>query len=781
MPKLLQAGIGFALGACAVSAQAVLVPTPLLFALALVVLPLLGACRAPWMAALCLGWAWCNIASTQQLAEHPDPQYLGVPVLVTGEIRGIPRRDKHATRFDLELSEIRLNGQVQRNSGTIRLRWYSNPPPLRPGDNWSLWVKLRVPRGYHNRWGIDYERHLFVRGIGATGYVLAKPPVTPRRLSQHRSLAGLRKNLADALQTPADGIPDLPAAGIVAALAVGERSAISSLQWRLLRRAGLSHLVAISGLHVSLAALFGFALGRGLWVLSGALKRIVAARTVGLWLSLASAGAYAALAGFPLPTCRALAMIGAFITLALSLYRCHYGNLLGAALLLLSALWPLECAAAGFWLSFLAVWLIFRTLELRQSSRTPVADDGIVQAFGRRCSRYLANLLYIQWALFLGLAPVLLFYFGEISLIAPIANLVAVPIFSFVAVPLVLAGTVLLLSGSSLAWYLLAAGGTVIDWTLALVAPLADSSFAAATLSPGSGVLAALSISAWFLLRVSRRSRAIICALLACCAGLLMLPERPAKGDFHLVMLDVGQGLAVVLRTRHHALLYDAGPRYGNFSLGQTVVLPYLRGANIRWLDLAIASHASTDHVGGLPAVRAGITVKRILTSAPTEIVGSNDCNGFPGWYWDGVYFEIMSAAKDGINLSVNDASCVLRISGRHGSALLTGDLERRGERALLARYHQGLVVDVLQVPHHGSNTSSTTGFLAATSPSLALLSRGSENRYGHPADEVIKRFDRAGIKMMDTALTGQLNLASTAQGWTIETWADAGRRFWHR
>ena len=781
MPKLLQAGIGFALGACAVSAQGLLAPTPLLFALALAVLPLLGARRAPWLVALCLGWTWCNFVSTQQLAEHPDPQYLGVPVLVTGEIRGIPRPDKHATRFDLVLAEIRLNGQVQRNPGTIRLRWYGKPPPLRAGDNWSLWVKLKAPRGYHNRWGIDYERHLFVRGIGATGYVLAKPPAEPRKLSWHRSLAGLRNGLANTLQAPTDGVPGLPAAGIVAALAVGERSAITSAQWRLLRRAGLSHLVAISGLHVSLAALFGFTLGRGLWRLSGALKRIVAARTVGLWLSLASAVAYAALAGFPLPTCRALAMIGAFICLALCLYRCHYGNLLGAALLLLSALWPLECASAGFWLSFLAVWLIFRTMEVRQSRQPPLTADRIVQTFGRRCSRYLTNLLYVQWALFLGLAPVLLFYFGEISLLAPVANLIAVPIFSFVAVPLVLAGTVLLLSGGSLAWSILVAGGTVIDWTLALLAPLADCSFAAATLSPGSGVLAALSICAWFLLRLRRRSRAIICGLLACCAGLLMLPERPAKGEFHLVMLDVGQGLAVILRTRHHTLLYDAGPRYGNFSLGQAVVLPYLRGTNIRWLDLAIVSHASADHVGGLPAVRAGISVKRILTSAPAEIVGSDDCNGFPGWYWDGVYFEIMSVAKDGINLSVNDASCVLRVSGRHGSALLTGDLEKRGERALLARYHQGLVADVLQVPHHGSNTSSTTEFLAATSPSLALLSRGSENRYGHPAADVIKRFERAGIKMMDTALTGQLNLASTAQGWMIETWADAGRRFWHR
>ena len=758
--------------------QAALIPSELAVGLAVLGLGGLVSGRNTVFAALLLGWIWANIAGAIIIESRPNSVYLNKPVEITGRVIGMPDRDALATRFDFLVQSWATNQRSEKTNRNIRLAWYGNAPKIEAGGQWRLWVKLRKPRGYRNRHGFDYEQYLFQKGITSTGYVLGRPPEPHQRLSTRVHVDRSRSRFSEFLTAHE---PVLLEKGVLAALAVGDRSGISRQRWEILRRSGIGHLVAISGLHVGLAATFGFMVVGRLWRLAGTLTGKLPARLAAIWGALVCAFAYSALAGFPVSTVRAFIMISLGAVLLLAMRRPRLEDLLAAAMLAVGITQPLTVYSPGFWLSFAAVWLIVRFVV------NPHATPSYWDEEARRKSKvwfhkslfYARTLIHLQIVLLVGLAPLLLIWFGELSLVSPLVNFFAVPVFELIVVPLVLMGLVFYFSGFiQITTPFLSISDWVISKVLFLSEWFSELPGAILNLDPIRGTIAATCVAVIVLGK--RRVKKSLIGLLLVLFGAASLggESRPAPGHFRFTLLDVGQGLAAVVYTSNHVLLFDTGARYGNFSLGEAVVIPELQGQGISFVDVVVVSHNSNDHAGGLGAIERVFRIGRLNHSDP-ERGHSGDCELQDPWIWDDVRFEFLKGRPDS-SQNINNRSCVLHISGPYGSALLTGDIERHAEQTLVKRYGDDLKVDILQVPHHGSKTSSGLEFLAATQPLMALFSRGSMNRFGHPAPEIKRRYQRLGIRMLDTAERGQLDLETTAQGWSIETFADTQIRFWH-
>jgi competence protein ComEC len=256
-------------------------------------------------------------------------------------------------------------------------------------------------------------------------------------------------------------------------------------------------------------------------------------------------------------------------------------------------------------------------------------------------------------------------------------------------------------------------------------------------------------------------------------------PARPPAGEAWVDVLDVGQGLAVLVRTAEHTLLYDTGPRYGaETSAGQRIVVPFLHAIGVAWLDALVVSHRDQDHSGGLEAVRAHAPIARFLTSMTG--VGAEPCAAGQFWEWDGVRFAILHPLERdylGKAKRTNSMSCVLRVWNDGGAILLTGDIETDNERALIARAGKELRSDVLVAPHHGGRGSSSPAFVAAVAPRDAIFSAGYRNRFGHPRAEVLERY--AASRQWRTARDGDVQVALGTET-RVTAWRATRPRYWH-
>lgn len=703
----------------------------------------LAACLCPWpgralLLAAIMGAGWTVWQSHQLLAERLPTARDGTIATMTGHVEGLPDRGDSRTRFQF------VTDNVPRR---VRVSWYDDAPPLAPGACRRLTLKLSAPHGSLNPGGFDYEAWLWRKRIGATGYVRNAETCEAGRWTIDR----WRQSLSADIGRWLDGAPG---AALISALAVGDRSGLIDEQWRVLRHTGTSHLVAISGLHIGLiAALVFFGLR---WLsprLPGA-GRVSALSVAAVGAALAAAG-YAALAGFALPTQRALLMTGVVLLAVLLRRRTAPSRLLALAALAVLALDPFALLAPGFWLSFGAVaWILFL----------------VAARVGHVRWRFW---LWLQPALVLGLMPLTLYWFGEASLAAPLANAVLIPAFT-VVVPAVLASVLLSTLVPALGVPALTGVASVLSGGWSVLAWLADWPITHFALPmPGLfGLVAALAGLAFLLAPSGVPARWLGCLGLV---PLLLPPAPPAQGGFTLTVLDVGQGLSAVVRTNEHALLFDAGPRFRTgFDAGEALVLPYLKTRGINRLDMAIISHGDIDHRGGWPAVRAGVEVGGILGSG-----AERPCRVGHSWRWDEVTFRIVHPSAG--NWSDNDASCVLHVQGAGGSALLTGDIERSAERRLLERVPD-LAAAVMTVPHHGSDSSSSPRFVRRTAPDYAVVPAGWNNRWGFPEPEVAARYRRMGTRLLQTGRLGAIRFVFDPETGLSEprAWRRGARRFWH-
>jgi competence protein ComEC len=525
--------------------------------------------------------------------------------------------------------------------------------------------------------------------------------------------------------------------------------------------------MSISGLHVTMVSGLFAALVMAAWRRSERLVLALPAKKAAALAGFLAALTYCLISGFAVPAQRTLYMIGA-VALCLWLGRTSSASrVLALALAVVLLADPWAVLSPGYWLSFGAVGVILFVV----SGRTLRAH-------------WLVEWGKVQWAVTLGLTPLLLLLFQQVSLISPVANAVAIPLVSLVVTPLALLGAVLPVElPLRLAHLLLEGLMPVLDW----LARLEGAVWQQHAPVPWTLPFACLGVL-WLLLPRGFPARWLGVPLLV--PLIAVAPSGPGPGELWVTVFDVGQGLAVLARTQRHTLLYDTGPRFNAFAdSGSRVIFPYLRGEGIARLDALVISHDDNDHAGGALSVLASLPVDALWSSLPRQhpLLELSPlrlpCRAGQGWTWDGVRFGFLHPGEQGIEDALrpgNDRSCVLRISNEAGSLLLTGDIEWRAERELLQKFSAELSADALIVPHHGSTTSSTEEFVERVGARYAVFAAGYRNRFGHPREEVLARYRRRGSAILRTDETGAVHMRFTREGIAIERERERARRYWH-
>ncbi len=768
--------LAFAAGVLILQWQAELPAAGWLVAAAAGGLALFAAARRwPWFsvpAALLLGFAWAGGWAMLRLADALPAAHEGRDIELVGVVASLPQAFENGVRFEFDVERSSLAAPKR-----IALSWYHGfrpqedddfhiLPRLRAGERWQLTVRLRRPHGNVNPHGFDYEGWLFERGLRATGYVrksgenrrLDDLVIAPGYLVE-RAREAVRERFRRALG-------EASYAGVLVALAIGDQRAIEPELWRVFSRTGTTHLMSISGLHVTMVA--GLAAGLAGWAWRR-LPRLVLrlpAQKAAAAMGFLAAFAYCLLAGFAVPAQRTLYML-AVVALALGSGRAIAGSrVLAAALLVVLLLDPWAVLAPGFWLSFGAVGVLF------------YAGAGRLRA-----GHWLTEWARAQWAVTLGLIPALLALFQQFSLVSPLANAVAIPVVSLLVTPLVLLATL------PFAAPLLHLAHWLTDALMRFLVWLSATGWAVwqQPAPPAWAVALGVAGVAWMLLPRGFPARWVGAVALV---PLVALPvARPPEGELLVRMLDVGQGLAVHVQTANHDLLYDAGPAYSaDADAGSRVVVPYLRAIGVARLDMLVVSHRDKDHEGGAASVLKEVPTGELLTSVADDHplgavpVPRRRCSDGQSWAWDGVRFEVLhpEEADYGRSRKSNALSCVLKVSAPGGALLLTGDIEAKEEAALVARHGGRLAADVLLPPHHGSRSSSSAEFIAGVSPRLSLVSAGYRNRFGHPSPEVVERLRNSAVVMRRTDAEGALTLRFGPAGIAVAAARDERRRYWH-
>ncbi len=719
--------------------------------------------------ALCIcGFLWALVRADITLSENLDAALESKEVVVEGVVASMPRQSERSLRFDFDVSRLSFDNKEYASPGRIRLSWYGQAPQLIPGESRTFTVKLKRPHGNLNPGGFDYEAWLFQQRIRAVGYIRSEHVQQGVEAPTNRlryALARFRQTVTAHLQTVLTGLEHT---GIIMALAVGERQSLDNHDWAVLRATGTNHLLAISGLHIGLVAGLGLLFFSWLWSRSAWLCLRLPARQAGLISGFLLALLYSALAGFAIPTQRALIMLTVFVVGSLLKRSISPAYLLATALIAVLLWDPFAVMSVGFWLSFAAVALLIYGMSGRLAVRSWWWRWG-----------------WAQCLLAIGLLPFLLFMFFQVSLIAPLANIIAVPWMSFLVVPLVLFSTLVsfLFNDLGIVLFTITDRFIAILWyTLEFMAALPIAQWTQHA-PPFWALLCGVVGAVWLIAPKGIPLRWI--GVIWLLPLLLVVPDRPLKGQFEMTLLDVGQGLSVAIITRNHALIYDVGVSLGdNFDMGRQVVVPYLRYRGLSTVDVVVVSHGDNDHIGGLDSVIEAIDVRRLLTSVPQKIDNfkAEHC-AQKNWTWDGVYFEILHPESPNTHWEGNNASCVLRISAGGDSVLLTGDIEQAAELSLVARFRDDLSTDILVAAHHGSKTSSTIAFVDIVQAKIVLFPVGYRNRWNFPATKIVDRFTATGAQVYDTAQEGAISLTlgdTVNNEFNPKSFRDTSRYYWH-
>lgn len=752
-------GLAFLAGHCVVHGLASL---PSLFPYAFVLAAMLALAlyfRVAWVSAFLVGIAWAWLNAGLRLAEDLPAALEGQDVLVHGYVASLPDAADTDPQFELDVVARAVQGIPPR----IRLSWYESDQIPAPGELWQFVVRLKRRSGFANPGGFDYEGQLFRSGIGATGYV--RNDSRNLRLSGPSAKYAVLRVRAWLAQRIAQATAKKSHLGILQGLAVGDTQAMQPDQWRVFAATGTTHLMAISGLHISMiAALFAWC-GGSIIRLRGAQRRRWTAVHGQALAGAVGAVCYSCLAGLSVPTQRTLMMLCIYFAARWWRRELSVANALSVALIGVLLLDPFAPLAVGAWLSFGAVAIILLALGGR------LRRDGTLLNFTR-----------VQWAVTIGMAPLLIGAFSSLSLISPLVNAVAIPLFTLVLVPVVLVGAAAAAVSLPVGSLILGGVAWLIAWCwpgLEWLASLANAVWYFPALT--SLTFVALLVGATLLVAPVIWPLRLL-AVLLCLPAIVNRPTTPSSGAFELVVLDVGQGLAVTVRTRQHTLVYDTGPAFRTGrDTGELVVLPFLRGAGVRQIDTLMVSHDDLDHTGGMQSLLTGMPTRALFVGPSIKSMPRRGNTGYcrrgQRWQWDGVDFEVLHPGSQ-TYAGDNDSSCVLRVSGPGGSALLTGDSESGAENAFV---QNGLPrTDVVVVAHHGSRSSSTAGLIEAARAQLALFSAGYRNRWGFPKVDVMRRWQASGARTMSTIDSGAIAITVDTHGVrTPQEYRVAHRHYW--
>ncbi len=703
------------------------------------------------MLGILYGACWGQYVMSHQLPDEMSPS----DVLVIGEVVGLPVVDGHRVRFNFQPRDDGAPFKLHR----LRLSWYHHHVTLLPGQIWQLRVRLRRPRGTVNPRGFDYQAWLIRQGISATGYV--RETEENHLISRRLSLNSLRYQMRQSIQS-------LPlsddVSALVLALTLGDRSSISPDLWDKLALSGVIHLVVISGLHIGLVAMLSYSVGAVLARLMSLLGRPVTARYWGSALSLIVAVLYSALAGFSLPTQRALIMVVVAIIILLLNRQVNRGLGFGVALAGVALLDPLAVYSAGFWLSFGAV-------------------AGLLRLVPKTLNRsYGWKFFKIQWLVFAVLLLPLMVCYLPVAWLSPLVNALAIPWISFLVVPLCLLASVAFPVSTTISSWLWGVAGWQLDLFIMMIeaVPSLDVLPRYSPWPLTSAVFCTLVlVMVLFLLPRGIPGRYLCLPLVL---GLMFLPS----GQPHplvVSVLDVGQGLSVVVQTRRHTLVYDTGSSIDKgFSIGSAVIVPFLRRQGTTALDMLVVSHSDNDHAGGAGGLLRHFSPAQLRMGEFLELsdVNAEFCQSGETWVWDEVTFRFLHPGERPES-SNNNRSCVLQIQYAGQSILLPGDIEAAVEHRLLKNPELAMPVTLLVAPHHGSKTSSSTDFVTELNPTHVVFSAGYRHHFGHPVLSVAERYQRQGSTLWNTAESGALAFVWRDSGEVMVTAArDEGRRYWY-
>ena len=765
--------------------------------------------------AIAAGFGWSDWRAQQRMAVALSPAWEGKDIIATGVVAELPQNGDDATRFLFHIESSNAGDAVPPR---VRLSWYgartwdnvseegakpdrrAGIPDLQPGQRWQLTLRLKRPHSLTNPGGFDGEYAMLADNIRAIGYVRTGKRAQNIALEEagtgfgvdvERWRASVRRHILAAL-------PDARYAAVIVALVVGDQSGIARDDWDLFRRTGISHLVSISGLHITMIAGLFAALWMALWRRSFGLARWLCmplplrmpTRRAGAIAAMLGAFGYCLLAGMGVPAQRTLLMLSTVAIARLTDRNVPAGLSLCWAAAVVAVVDPWAVMSAGFWLSFGAVAIIFFAAQMALDGRRNDKTDGWIE----RTQRALAGGTRIQLAVTFGLLPVTLLLFQQTSVVSAVANGLAIPAVSFVTTPLALIGAALpdplaqpslMLAEASFRWL-----AVWLEWLAqprwsVWVAPAAPKWALLLSLLGVALLLVPGGVRAW-----AWRAQG---ALLLLPLVLARVP-MPLPGEFRLVAFDIGQGAAALVETANHRLLFDTGPRYGDYAdAAARVITPYLRSHGVESLDTLVVSHEDSDHAGGTETVIDAVPVRTMLASLPQghalrsvadeSGIRFTDCLAGQSWTWDGVVFEVLHPLRlpaESERVSSNARSCVLRIANGRHAALLTGDIEAAQESALIAaETPQRLMADILLVPHHGSKTSSSGAFLDAVSPQVAVFQVGYRNRYGHPHPQVWQRYVARNIDGLRTDKTGAVVIETGGDVLNIQTARTMRRRYW--
>lgn len=751
-----------ALAGCAVVQVFPALPSvPVLCAVAVLALLVLAIRRAAALrlpAVMLVFACWASLHATQRMANRLERELEGTDLVITGRIADLPRRRGGDIAF---LFQPMPRAGEPHIAGPLRLTWYRANQSPAPCEYWRFTVRLRRPRGVVNPGGSDAERRALTAGIVATGYVRASP--LNARVAHGRCIDGWR----DAIGKRLDGVLGVRDARVLKALAVGDTRGLDAADWDVARSTGTSHLIAISGFHVGVAAGGGVLFARGLYFLVPWLATRVPRRIAQALLGLGVAFTYGLLAGMGLPTVRALLMVAVLVVAAVVRRRAGGLALLAFALVAVLAVDPLAVLSPGFWLSFAGVAFLM----------------ACVAPAGNGWRAHLVSMLRTQAVMSVALLPMSLWLFGSASLVSFAANLVAAPLVSFAVIPLTLAGCAGQAFGA-VASPLLHAASAVMHGLWRVLVSMAGWP-GAQVVVPESGpwaVVFATVAAAWvFAPRgVPLRGFAALCFL----PLLVPLRDTTADGAFRAWVLDVGQGLAVLVRTRTHTLVYDAGPEFAaGHDAGAGIVLPAITALGIGPVDTLVVSHGDNDHAGGARSVQRRYANARALAGEPGRLhFPAEPCAGTAPWEWDGVRFHFLAVPVPSKGkVKANERSCVLSVEGAGGRFLLTGDIGTSSEGRMAVDELSSAVPTITTIAHHGSRHSSSAAWLRKVRPRLAVASSGWRNRFGHPHPLVVDRHAAIGAQVYDTARSGAIRIDVPKAGapGVAREWRRPADRYW--
>jgi competence protein ComEC len=766
-----------------------------------------------FLLALQVGYVYTGLRALGVQKHQLAPELEGQVLRLTGMVSSMVQPTDWGLRFDFRVQNpppgvpdkllVHWNGGAQpeleaETGHDERLTWVlgARPASLHPGDEWQLSLRLKALHAQHNPGGFDGELWAWEQGLGASASVVAREAAQlPVRLGTHwtvpieRLRQGLRDRLLDYLQTESAPTSHPPArwAGVLAALLVGDQAAIGREDWDLFRTTGVAHLVSISGLHITMFAWLARRVLRTIWKRFPHWNVRWPAPWVGAVGGWACAAFYALLSGWGLPAQRTVGMLACVMGLRLGGWRWPWVRVWLAVLLGVVLVDPWALLSAGFWLSFVAVAVLFSSEAGTSAPVSTMPSQATAVPVRESNYRWLGalfwGLLKEQWVITLALAPLTLMLFQQQSLSGLVANLFAVPWVTLVITPLCMLGVLVPSTWDVAGW---AMHGLAIALQTVAQAPFASVNVAAAPL--GLSVLGLLGAMV-LVLPLPRTLRLLVCPPVL--MVVLWQAPRPAAGQFEVNFTDIGQGNAVVVRTLAHTLVYDSGPRYNSESdAGHRILLPILR-RTAEPVHLLLISHQDNDHSGGADSLLSAFPGLAFLSSMPadhkaarskTPVRCFDSAQGGQAWQWEGVSFEVLHPRQEDYAQTSprpNALSCVLRISNGSHTVLLVGDLEAPQEERMVQEQAARLRADVLLVPHHGSKTSSTGVFLDAVAPKMAVVQAGYRNRYGHPAPRILQRYVIRGIRVIDSPHCGAA-LWQSDQPARIQCSRQTDARYWH-